>query len=170
MVFACLRPKPNAAVSDRRLRPESWTRTEVASVSHVVSRMAPRSTLTCPHERPAQTKQVILLLDDDEEFRAALADTLRDDGYEVLEYADPADVPPLQTLGCATALVTDYRMPSTDGLAFADRFHAAHPAVPVIVTTSYSTEFLESQVAARPYIHLLRKPMDYTTLIGLLEP
>jgi two-component system C4-dicarboxylate transport response regulator DctD len=112
---------------------------------------------------------VILLLDDDDDFRTAVADTLRDDGHEVLEYADPAEVP-LETLARATALMTDYRMPSTDGVAFADRFHAAHPAAPVIVTTSYSTAFLESQVAARPYIHLLRKPMDYPTLIGLLEP
>jgi two-component system nitrogen regulation response regulator GlnG len=132
--------------------------------------MRPSSTSTCRHELPARSGQVILLLDDDREFRSAVAEILRDDGHEVLDYADPAEVPPLQSLGRVTALVTDYRMPGTDGVTFADRFHAAHPGAPVIVTTSYTTAFLESAVAARPYIHLLRKPMDYTTLIALVEP
>jgi hypothetical protein len=57
----------------------------------------------------------------------------------------------------------------SDALAFADRFRAAHPAAPIIATSSYSTASLEAEVAARPRMHLLRKPMDYAALAGLLE-
>ena len=112
-----------------------------------------------------------MLLDDDEAFRHALAETLRDDGYEVFDYADPTDVPPssLQALDRRPVLITDYRMRSGDGMAFADRFHSLHADAPVIVVTSYSTALLESKVAARPYMRLLCKPIDYGTLVAVLE-
>jgi two-component system C4-dicarboxylate transport response regulator DctD len=112
-------------------------------------------------------KKVVLVLDDDEDFRTALAETLRDDGYEVLDYATPVEVP-LSDLGNIAALVTDYRMPLADGVSFADKFHALHADAPVVLVTSYSTAFLEAEVAARPYVRLMRKPFDYTTLQALL--
>ena len=111
---------------------------------------------------------MVLLLDNDEVFRTALAEMLRDDGHEVLEYAAPSEVP-RQTIHRATVLVTHCRMASSAALAFADRFRAAHPAAPVIATTSYSTASLEAEVAARPCMHLLRKPMDYAAIAALLE-
>jgi DNA-binding NtrC family response regulator len=111
---------------------------------------------------------VILLLEPDAGFRSALAEILRDDGHEVLEHAAPAEVP-AQAVSRATGLIVHCHMPSSSAAVFADRFHAAHPAAPVIAITSYSTPALESHVAARPFMRLLRKPMEYTTLVRLLE-
>lgn len=112
---------------------------------------------------------VVLLLDDDEIFRNALAENLREDGYQVVEYATAHELPPLQALGQVRVLVTDYDMPGTNGLTFADSFHAAYPNVPVIMVTGACTKTLEAQTAARGFVSLLRKPLEYDKLHRLLH-
>lgn len=116
----------------------------------------------------ADRECVILLVDDDESFRSALAENLRDDGYAVIEYAAAQEVPPLGGLTEVSVVVTDYDMPGTDGLAFADRFHAAHPRVPIIMVTGSCATHLQTQATARGFFSLLPKPFPYDRLYRLL--
>ena len=44
-------------------------------------------------------------------------------------------------------LILDYQMDGEDGLSFADRFHAIHPDVPVVMVTAYWSRHLD---AGRP--------------------
>jgi DNA-binding NtrC family response regulator len=115
-----------------------------------------------------QDKQTIVLLDDDESFRNALAENLRDDGYHVVEYAAAHEVPPLTALDEVRVVVTDYDLPGTNGLTFADTFHSVYPDVPIILVTGVCTRSLEDQAAARGFVCLLRKPIEYDTLYHLL--
>lgn len=116
-----------------------------------------------------QETAVVVLIDDDESFRTALAENLRDDGYRVLEYTVPAEVPPLEDVPPEVrALITDYEMPGSNGLAFADRFHTVHPGVPVVLVTAFPTPNLVAQVAARNFVRLIRKPLVYEELRGAL--
>lgn len=110
---------------------------------------------------------MVLLIDADADFRAALAANLLDDGYQVAEFARTAEVP-LHRLEQLTMLILDYQVAGEDGLAFADRFHATHPGVPVVMTSAYCSTHLESEVAARPFMTLRRKPIDYEELAVLL--
>jgi FixJ family two-component response regulator len=130
--------------------------------------MGPSSTSTFRRVHTKAKRPAILLLDDDDEFRCALAATLRDDGWEVFDYADAAEVPSLDTLEVPISLITDHRMRGSDGVTFSDRFHHVHADAPVILMTSYSTAALEAAVAERPYVTLLRKPIDYAMLLTLL--
>jgi two-component system, NtrC family, response regulator AtoC len=127
--------------------------------------MAPYSTSTCRRDPTTQAR--ILLVEFDEAFRTALAATLRDDDYTVVEYRHPAEVPP-QSAPAAGVVIGDC-LPSHDGLALADRVHAVHPHTPIVICSTYATPYLELEVARRPHIHLLRKPIDYAVLAGLLE-
>lgn len=111
---------------------------------------------------------MVLLMDDDDAFRGALADNLRDDGYRVLAFSGIHELPPLPTLDRVRAVVTDFDMPGIDGLAFADLFHSAHPSIPIIMTTAYSTPQLEADIAKRDFMALLSKPFDYGDLQALL--
>jgi len=111
---------------------------------------------------------MVLLLDDDDDFRSALAANLTDDGYRVQHFAHPVDLPPLTSLQGVTMLILDYQFARENGLSFADRFHAAHPDVPVVMLTTYWSTFLDTQVAARNFITLRRKPVDYEELARLL--
>jgi DNA-binding NtrC family response regulator len=112
---------------------------------------------------------VVVLLDDNGDFRSALAANLADDGFAVREYGKPADVP-LGSLPAPQVLILDYQMPGENGLAFADRFHAAHPGVPVVMITAYWSDYLDAQVTARDFLTLRRKPIDYDQLLALLPP
>jgi len=111
----------------------------------------------------------ILLVEDEHSFRAGLGGLLRDDGHEVLEYAEPAHLPPLATLGHVHLLLSDYDMPSENGLSLADRFHALHPAVPIILVTAYRTNHLDAEVARRPFVRLVEKPIPYDTVHALIH-
>jgi DNA-binding NtrC family response regulator len=113
---------------------------------------------------------MVLLLDDDETFRHALAANLSDDGYRVCEFARPADVPPLPLPEAITMLIVDFEMGGENGLAFADRFHVSHPDVPVVMLTAYWSDYLDREIGARDFITLRRKPVDYDELARLLPP
>jgi DNA-binding response OmpR family regulator len=113
---------------------------------------------------------MVILLDDDDDFRLALAANLSDDGYSVRHYARPADVPPLLLEEAVTILILDFEMNGEDGLSFADRFHAFHPDVPVVMLTAYWSDFLDREIGARDFIVLRRKPVDYEELARLLPP
>jgi DNA-binding NtrC family response regulator len=110
----------------------------------------------------------ILLIDDDDDFRSGLAENLREDGHEVREYSHPGAIPRVELLGNVTAVIIDYQMREQDGLAFADRFHASFPEVPIVLVTAFWTHNLDAAVAARSYVHLRRKPFDYEDISSLL--
>jgi DNA-binding NtrC family response regulator len=118
---------------------------------------------------PSDGHLTILLLDDEEGFRGALAGNLRDDGHAVREYATAAAMPPLDSLDDIALLITDYHVPGENGLAFADRFHAAHPEIPVLMITAYWSRQLEIQAGARRFIRLMRKPIDYEEIHELVQ-
>jgi DNA-binding NtrC family response regulator len=112
---------------------------------------------------------MVLLLDADDDFRSALAANLTDDGHTVVHFARPRDVP-LAALDRLTMLILDYQLEGEDGLSFADRFHASHPRVPVVMVTTYASDRLEAEVATRGFLMLRQKPVDYEELARLLPP
>jgi two-component system response regulator AtoC len=109
------------------------------------------------------------VLDDDEGFRWALAENLRDDGHQVIDYEGPSCVPSLADLD-VDVVITDLHMApgDLDGLAVADAVHAARPALPVVIATAYSTTHVAAQVRARGHVHLVSKPVDYAELLRLV--
>ena len=112
---------------------------------------------------PACSDMVVALVDDDASFRSGLAALLRDDGHEVREFADPREVAHRE-IDAFDFLATDYHMADVDGLTFADRVHQRVPELPVMLITAYWTAEVEAAVAARPFLHLCRKPVDYDHL------
>jgi DNA-binding NtrC family response regulator len=111
----------------------------------------------------------ILLVDDEDSFRTSFAETLRDDGHEVLDYGSPAAVPPFEGLRQVALLVTDYEMPGTTGIQLADAFHARHPSRPVLLVTAYRTQALDAQIGDRSYVRLFHKPVDYDAIHALIH-
>jgi DNA-binding NtrC family response regulator len=111
---------------------------------------------------------MVLLIDDDDEFRDALAAMLSDDGRTVWDFSRPGDVPDLERCRDVSAVVLDYEMAGENGLEFADRFHAVHPRVPVLMVTASCGGNLDAEVAKRGYMTMCRKPIDYDDLTRLL--
>lgn len=132
--------------------------------------MVQSSKSTSPDEGlPSHRGTTILVVDDDDDLRSALADNLRDDGYRVLEFRNPTELPSLDSMGEVTALITDYQMAEQDGIALADRFHARYPNTVIVLITAYWSAHLDAEAARRKYLHLCRKPFDYDDLQALLD-
>ena len=110
---------------------------------------------------------MLLLVDNDELFRTALAAILRDDGYHVSDCASGGSVA-LDRLQHIEVLLNDAGI-GLDGLEFAKRFHAALPSVPVVIVTASISYDLQTEVASMPYARLLHKPVDYEDLLSVLH-
>jgi DNA-binding NtrC family response regulator len=110
----------------------------------------------------------VVVVDDDPSFRSGLAANLEDDGHAVRQYDDPRAVPP-EVLHDARIVVTDYQMADIDGLTFADNVHAVRPEVAIVLATAYWTVEMEALVAARRFIRLCRKPIDYDEIHALVH-
>jgi DNA-binding NtrC family response regulator len=105
----------------------------------------------------------ILVVDDDEVFREALADNLRVDGHVVEGCASTLQA--LEAMGkrAFSLMITDYLMPDGTGIELADQFHGLR-GDPSVIVTAYPSPILHSHASARTHVHLLQKPVDYADL------
>ena len=113
--------------------------------------------------------QPILLVEDDERLREALAETLRLAGFDVHVAADGGAA--LQVLASApiAAVVTDYQMKPMDGSALLARIRDRLPQLPVLMTTAYgSIEHAVSAMLAGATDYLV-KPFSAEALVARLE-
>ncbi len=119
------------------------------------------------------SKKPVLLVEDDERLREALAETLRLAGFEVLEAADGSVA--LQVLASApvAAVVTDYQMKPMDGSTLLARIRDRLPQLPVLMITAYgSIEHAVNSMIAGATDYLV-KPFAAQTLaekLGRLVP
>ena len=102
-------------------------------------------------------KSLVLIIDDDEGIRTALAELLELSGYQVAVAADGQEGLELLAVGLEpNAIVLDLMMPRMDGWTFLSRLRAdpKFHEMPVVVTTAVASESpAEADVC-------LQKPFD----------
>ena len=105
----------------------------------------------------------VLIVDDDRALAETLADGLADLGYDVVPASSSADG--LRRLGEDFAvLVTDLRMPGTDGLGLLTASKRIAPERPVIVMTAYSAVDSAIESIRQGAYHYLTKPFKVEEL------
>lgn len=110
----------------------------------------------------------ILLVEDDDDIRDAVAELLRDEGYEVHEVENGAEA--LAYLHQAerepSLILLDLMMPVLDGWQVIDRLRGQDRllALPVVVMSAASPRTAPADVAA-----FVRKPIDLDLLLGLVQ-
>jgi two-component system nitrogen regulation response regulator GlnG len=111
----------------------------------------------------------ILLVDEDRDFRDALADNLREDGCVVYAYDRVSGLPPVSELPPIDLLVTDTIEPRDGGIAFAEAWHRARPHVPVLVVTTDPALAWDTWADCRGGVEIRRKPIDYGRIRSTLH-
>jgi CheY-like chemotaxis protein len=94
-----------------------------------------------PHLEPLAASHAakVLLVDDEEIVRHAIAEMLRDIGYNVEEAESAAQALAVLRSGTKTELlVTDYLMPGMTGAALIAELRAAGYRMPVLLITGYT--------------------------------
>lgn len=102
--------------------------------------------MTTPPGSTDATDLEVLHIDDDAALRDLTAELLErvDDGITVKSESDPTVVPGRIEAEPIDCVVSDYRMPETDGLELCRRIRDTHPDIPFFLfTTEYGEEVLD---------------------------
>ncbi len=103
-------------------------------------------------------KHKILLVDDQQELRALLADSFRSRGYEVLEASDGASLKAALTNVQPDVALLDLKLPDADGLELLSLLKAQWPETEAIVLTGYGTLDYAVEATKRGAFHFQTKP------------
>jgi signal transduction histidine kinase/CheY-like chemotaxis protein len=115
----------------------------------------------------APLRPSILFVEDDPAVRDSIRKALRRAGYACLIASDPRQALDLLRIRRPALLMTDIRMPETDGLSFLKglREDPALADLPAIVLSGYVAPGIPEQVAALS-ARLLRKPVELSELLA----
>lgn len=115
------------------------------------------------------TKRRILLVDDDPDMLRLLSIRLRAHQYDVECAKDAAEAINLVYSFKPDLIISDLRMPVTDGMELLAEVQRLHPGLPVILLTAHGT--IPDAVAAthRGAFDFLTKPVDKEALLAVVE-
>jgi len=111
----------------------------------------------------------VLLVEDQAEARAALADMLAELGYEVTAAASAEEAQRLPAEPGYDLLLTDYLLPGASGLQLADALAQRWPGLKVVIMSGYAPDDVASTLLASGQRHFLQKPFDMTALARALH-
>ena len=109
----------------------------------------------------------ILVVDDDEMVRDAIASALKRSGYSVLEAADGREAADRFKLDPVDLVITDILMPERDGLETIQSLSRGTDSVPIIAMTGLSCRSSLYLEMARTFgaVRVLEKPFELSELI-----
>jgi two-component system nitrogen regulation response regulator GlnG len=109
----------------------------------------------------------IWVIDDDQSIRWVLERALQQADLQVSTLASADAAIDALSHKLPDVVITDIRMPGTNGLAFMNKFKQDHPGIPIIITTAHSD--LDSAVSAYEggAFEYLPKPFDVNDAVAL---
>ncbi|HEU4394119.1 MAG TPA: response regulator, partial [Planctomycetota bacterium] len=110
--------------------------------------------------------EVVLLAEDEDAVRSLIAETLRLEGYSVVEARDGEEAVRLaaEVEGPIDLLVTDIMMPRMGGIPLAARMRKDRPGIPVLFVTGYLERAADGASDLPAEESVLRKPFTPTVL------
>ena len=118
---------------------------------------------------PMTRRLRVLLVDDDDSVRRALARAIRRAGFDVQAFRS---VEALLALGLPegeACLVLDVNLPGIDGIAFKQTLAAGSRDLPTIFITALEPAKVSEALAALSPVAVLYKPFDNDDLIAAIE-
>jgi DNA-binding NtrC family response regulator len=111
----------------------------------------------------------ILVVDDEANARTALAELLRDEGYQVETAADGFKALPKLEEFAPVAVLTDLRMPGMDGLELMKRARQLDPDLVVVLMTAHGAIDSAVQSMREGAADYLTKPINFEEMVLVLE-
>ena len=111
----------------------------------------------------------ILIVDDEENQRRALAIGLRLEGFDVREAADGETALVRLAESTSDVALIDLMMPGINGLELARRLRCSHPEVRIVLTSAYHLTERQLERAGLGPIAFVPKPYAMEELVGFLR-
>jgi CheY-like chemotaxis protein len=112
---------------------------------------------------------LISIVDDDEDFRAAITDLLRTIGLTVEAFPSAADFLASPNMRDTSCLIADVHMPRMTGIELQRHLVESGNAVPTILVTAYPDESDRARALENGVICYLTKPVDGDGLLGCVS-
>ena len=115
-----------------------------------------------------ETMPLILLVDDDDCFAAALASVLEQAGYKLLRAGDGKAALRLYDPQTVSLVLTDLVMPEMEGMDLISRLRQQHPDVKIIAMSGGEINFAKSYLRAARLVgadYILEKPFSKAQLL-----
>jgi len=111
---------------------------------------------------------MILLVDDEENYRELIAKVLTKAGYEVLQAADGMGALSLLERSNVDLVISDILMPVLNGYALVARLREKWPDMPVILTTGFlSPDAAKSMMKGS--VDFIPKPINAESLLDMVR-
>lgn len=111
----------------------------------------------------------IMVVEDDNELREALCDTLELAGFEFVEAADAEEAVVLLSKHQVDMVVTDVNMPGMDGHQLLEKVRQTHPGLPVMLITAFGQVSKAVDAIKAGAVDYLMKPFDSEALISAVR-
>nr|WP_027390167.1 sigma-54 dependent transcriptional regulator [Chrysiogenes arsenatis] len=111
----------------------------------------------------------ILVVDDEDQMRLALRETLVRAGYDVITAFDGSNALKKLSENTFDAVITDLRMPVMDGVAFLQRALDIYPRLPIVLMTAYATVDTAVYAMKAGAFDYLMKPFSPEALEAIFE-
>ena len=111
----------------------------------------------------------IYVVDDERIIRIALADELRDEGYEVFEFANATSALTKIKEDKPNIIISDLKMPNMDGIEFLDKIKRYNKNIFVILMTAYSTVSTAVEAMKLGAYDYVEKPFDNEKMLLIID-
>ncbi|MGH1462502.1 MAG: sigma-54-dependent transcriptional regulator [Neptuniibacter sp.] len=111
----------------------------------------------------------VLIVEDDNELREALCDTLELAGFDFLEAEDAEKALELLQENQVDMVVSDVNMPGMDGHELLDKIRTGYPGLPVMLITAFGQVSKAVEAIKAGAVDYLMKPFDSAALISAVR-
>jgi two-component system response regulator RegA len=111
----------------------------------------------------------VLVVDDDDVFRARLVRALCDRGFDARGAADGDQAQALAEQETPECAIVDLRMPGPSGLAVVRRLHALDSTTRIVVLTGYGSIATALDAIRSGATHYLTKPADIDEILSAFD-
>ena len=111
----------------------------------------------------------ILVIDDNEDFRKLLAETVTMWNFNVAEAVDGAHAFSIIEQFSPDLIIVDLDMPNMDGLEFTRRVKALNPNFPVIMVTAFAKHYSSDEINDSHPDAFLQKPVHMDKLLEVIK-
>jgi FixJ family two-component response regulator len=125
--------------------------------------------LEMPSEIPADTKHVVVGVDDDFQVRESIESLVESAGFNSLVFSSAEEFLQSGSLAKATCLITDVRMPGMDGIELQRRVRLQRPNLPIIFISAHFDEQVRRRALDGGALDFMYKPFDATDLLGSID-
>src|SRR6266850_1313402 len=111
----------------------------------------------------------VLVVEDDDEMRAFLDESLREEGYAVMTASNTLSAIVTLLADRIDVLVIDWKMPDLDGFALLSAVRRCFKDVPVIFVTAFARPDIEKRALEQGAFSFLPKPFRLSVLVAEIQ-